>query len=339
MSGEVLEELVKQMFLHSPQPNFAWQGGEPTLMGLPFFQRAVELQKKYSRLNGNKPWQNSIQTNGTLLTPEWFPFFKENQFLVGLSLDGNHHVHNKYRKDASDTGSWLKVSKMAKSLLRAGVLVNALSTVNSYSVQFPEETYKFLKKTGFEWTQFIPIVENLPDGTLTDFSVDPLEYGAFLCKLFDLWLHDFDMEQLKAHVHIRYFESLMMLYVGQDAGDCQLQKTCGSYLVAEHNGDIYSCDFFVDPDLKLGNLLTGNLQKMFTSDKHRIFGLEKQTLAEECSSCPWLRHCYNGCIKDRIHNVSDREKNYFCESTKMFYSHADHIMKRIAARYKEITSR
>ncbi len=334
MSEETLEELVKQAYERNDPPLFAWQGGEPTMMGLPFFRRALELQRHYAE---GRPVQNTIQTNGILIDEEWANFLRINKFLVGLSLDGKKPIHDAHRQDASGEGSWLKVQKAARLLMRKKVDVNALATVNAESVHKPEETYRFLKALGFTFMQFIPIVETDPEdpSKATDWSVDPEDYGRFLCRIFDLWVKDIDMEQLKAKISIRYFDSLLHTYLGKTPSDCTMIPECGVYLVVEHNGDVFPCDFFVKPELKLGNIHSGNLRTMLNSKKQTNFGRMKYDMVDECRTCPWLNQCHGGCLKDRYRDPRDRGRSHFCLSTKIFLEHADTKFQELANLYRK----
>jgi uncharacterized protein len=332
MSEETLEEMIKQSYERPDPPIFAWQGGEPTMMGLPFFRKALELQHHYAE---GRPVQNTIQTNGVLLDEEWANFLRNNKFLVGLSLDGKKPVHDAYRLDAAGEGSWLRVQKAARLLMRKKVEVNALATVNAESVHRPEETYRFLKALGFTFMQFIPIVETDPEdpSRSTDWSVDPEDYGRFLCRIFDLWKKDIDMDQLKAKISVRYFDSLLHSYLGNMPPDCAMMPECGVYLVVEHNGDVFPCDFYVQPDLRIGNIHSGNLRLMLNSNPQTNFGRMKFDMVDECRTCPWLKHCHGGCLKDRYRDPRDNGRSHFCRSTKIFLEHADPTFRELAKLY------
>lgn len=333
MTDDTLEELVKQAFERPAPPVFAWQGGEPTMMGLPFFQRALDLQRQFAE---GRPVQNTIQTNGLLLDEDWANFLRTNKFLVGLSLDGKQPVHDTYRRDVAGEGSWLKVQKAALLLMRKKVEVNALSTVNAESVHRGRETYRFLKALGFTYMQFIPIVEtdSADQSRSTEWSVNGTDYGRFLCDVFDEWKKDIDMERLHAKISIRYFDSLLHSYLGNRPPDCSMMNECGVYLVVEHNGDVYPCDFYVQQDLKLGNIHSGNMRLMLNSETQTQFGRMKSQFVNECRTCPWLSQCQGGCIKDRYRDPRDRGRSHFCEATKIFLSHADSTFKELAKLYK-----
>ena len=329
MSESVLEELVKQALQQGrSRLSFGWQGGEPTLAGLPFFQKAVDFQMKYG--NG-KTVGNGLQTNGILLDRPWANFLRKYNFLVGLSLDGPEHVHDHYRVFKGGQKSWSQVVDRAKMLLDEGVEVNALTVVNDYSVQFPDEIYSFHKDLGLNFMQFIPCVETDPSdpGRAAPFSVGAEPYGRFLMRLFDLWMADFDGSV--APTSVRFFDSLFHRYVGLTAPDCTLMQTCGVYVVVEHNGDVYACDFFVEPEWKLGNVMSGRLIDMLNSPLQSEFGKWKQDLPEKCLPCKWLRPCRGGCTKDRIRDPRDNNLNHFCESYMMFFEHSDSRLKALAS--------
>lgn len=332
MNEEIQEETVKQVLSQGEREvSFAWQGGEPTLMGLSFFKKAVEFQQKYGR---GHSVGNGLQTNGLLITEEWAEFLAEYRFLVGLSLDGPEHIHDKYRHLRNGKGSWSRVVDKAKLLLDKGVATNALTVVNDYSGGYPEEIYSFHKSLGLNYMQFIPCLELDPHNPsqTAPFSVSPGKYGQFLCKVFDLWLADFDGDV--ATTSIRFFDSLFHIYVDLPPPECTLLRECGVYVVIEHNGDVYACDFFVDPEWRLGNIMDNRLIDMLNSSKQTRFGKKKAALPEECQKCAWLRTCRGGCTKDRLHNPSNKELNFFCASYKMFFEHAHKHLEKLAEDWK-----
>jgi uncharacterized protein len=332
MSEDVLEEMIKQVMSQAGQEvSFAWQGGEPTLMGLAFFEKAVELQQKYGR---RQSVGNGFQTNGIVIDKNWIHFFKEYKFLIGLSLDGPEHIHNRYRHLSGGEGSWSQVVDCAKFMLDEGVAVNAITVVTDYSAQFPEEMYSFHKELGLSYMQFIPCVETDPKNPnkAAPFSVSSEKYGEFLCRMFDLWQSDF--EKNTPATFIRFFDSVFYSYVGLEPPECTLLKACGVYVVIEHNGDVYSCDFFVEPDWKLGNIMQDKLIYMLNSDRQREFGQLKTSLPESCKKCAWLKYCRGGCMKDRIRDPQDKNLNHFCESFKMFFKHADARFHSLAEEWK-----
>ncbi|NOQ42814.1 MAG: anaerobic sulfatase maturase [Desulfuromusa sp.] len=332
MSDAVLEALVRQVMSQAgEQVVFGWQGGEPTLMGLNFFKRVVGLQQQSGR---GQSVGNGLQTNGLLLDDRWAQFLSEYSFLVGLSLDGPQHVHDRYRKNCDGCGTWSTVVEKAKLLQDVGVAVNSLSVVNDYSVRFPEEIYASHKQVGLNHMQFIPCVEtdlkNLDSAA--SFSVSSEAYGTFLCQLFDLWLNDFvDGEPT---TFVRLFDSMFYLYVGMDPPDCGLKQTCGDYLVVEHNGNVYPCDFFVDPEWRLGNVLEDDLITLLNGDAQFAFGCAKANLPDGCEICEWIQFCYGGCPKDRIRDPRDKGMNHFCTAYKVFYQHADPHFRQLAEDWK-----
>ncbi len=328
MSDEVLKEMIRQVMSQSKkQVSFGWQGGEPTLMGLPFFQQAVELQQRYGC---GHIVENGLQTNGLLIDKDWNRFLKEYNFLVGLSLDGPEHVHDHYRKQSNGKGTWATVVDKGKLMLDVGVAVNALTVVSEYSVQFGAEIYTFLKEMGFNYMQFIPCVETDLDNPerSSPFSVSGNAYGKFLCVVFDLWLEDF--RHGSPTTSIRFFDSLISSYQGQGAVQCTQLQECGVYVVIEHNGDVYSCDFFVEPTWKLGNVMSSRLVDMLNSERQRKFGRLKVKLSETCRKCQWLSYCRGGCVKDRLRDPQDKYLNHFCEAYKLFFEHADSQIRHLA---------
>lgn len=332
MSEEVLEEMVKQVMAQGElQISFSWQGGEPTLMGLSFFEKAVEFEKRYGR---GHSVGNGLQTNGILIDAAWAKFLNEYRFLVGLSLDGPEHVHDHYRFLRTGKGTWSLVADRAKLLLDSDVEVNALTVLNDYSVQFPEEIYDSHKSLGLNYMQFIPCVEIDPKDRARAalFSVPARKYGEFLCKLFDMWRADF--KEGTPTTSVRFFDSVFFSYAGFSPPECTLLGECGVYVVVEHNGDIYSCDFFVEPGWRLGNVMEKDLVHMLNSQKQKKFSRMKAELPDVCRKCKWLHYCRGGCIKDRIRDPQDLGLNHFCQSYKMFFEHADEPLRRMAEDWK-----
>ena len=332
MSEEILEEMVHQL-MNQPlkQISFGWQGGEPTLMGLPFFKKAVEFQQKYGK---NQSVGNGLQTNGILIDDKWARFLAQYKFLTGVSLDGPQHIHDHYRLSAGGKGTWTKVVDSAKRMLDTAAEVNALVVVTDYSAQFAEEIYQFHRELGLNYMQFIPCVETDPNNAdiSAPFSVPAEKYGELLIKLFDLWMNDF-YEGVPT-TSIRYFDSVFYTYVDLPAPECTLLPECGVYVVVEHNGDVYSCDFFVEPKWKLGNVLKDNLVDLLNSPLQSEFGKNKANLPDECKNCQWLKHCWGGCTKDRIKDKRDKNHNNFCDAYKMFFEHADDRFKKLAEEWK-----
>lgn len=333
MSDEVLEETIRQMLAQTvPSVSFGWQGGEPTLMGLPFFERALRLQMKHGR---GQSVGNGLQTNGLLLDRRWADFLRDYQFLVGLSLDGPEHIHDQARRRVGGQPTWAEVVDRTKMLLDSGVQTNALSVVNAHSARFPEEIYDFHKGLGLVHMQFIPCIETDPadPGRAADFSVSGEAYGDFLIRIFDLWRGDFRNEE--PTTFIRTFDSLFFLYVDREPPDCVLLPECGTYLVVEHDGGVYACDFFVEERWKLGSVLEGKLVHMLNSARQKSFGAAKAALPAPCAACAWKSLCRGGCPKDRLRDPRDRGLSHFCAGYKKFFAHADPVFKGLAAEWRE----
>ncbi len=329
LSGAVLEAMIRQVMTHGrTNLSFGWQGGEPTLMGVGFFERAVELEKKHGR--GGQIVGNGLQTNGLLIDHKWCCFLREAKFLVGLSLDGPEHVHDHYRLTRGGQPTWKRVSDALKRMLDSGVEVNALTVVNDYSARFPCEIYESLKQRGLNYMQFIPCYERAADDPrcVAPFSVTPERFGTFLCSVFDCWLNDF--RDGGATTSVRWFDSVFATYVGLQPPECTLLAECGTYVVIEHNGDVFTCDFFVDDEWKLGNVLDGNLEAMLNSPRQAQFGRRKAELPRACQACSWLTHCRGGCPKERWPHPSGENLSYFCDAYKMFFAHADGDLRKTA---------
>jgi uncharacterized protein len=333
MNDRILEETVRQVMQQSGESvSIAWQGGEPTLMGLEFYEKAIQFEQKYGH---GQMVGNGLQTNGLLLSREWAKFLKKYDWLVGLSLDGPAFIHDKYRLDQGGKATHSRVEANAKMLLNEGVAVNAMCCVTSHSVQYPEELYNYFKSLGLTYMQFIPVVEtdrNDP-AKAADFSVRAVDYGHFLNKLFDLWIADFENGQPTTSV--RHFESVFYSYVGLQSPECTMLKECAPYVVVEHNGNVYSCDFFVEPRWKLGNVQHDKLINMLNSKKQTVFGQAKTVLPRECRQCNWLTKCYGGCTKDRVKDPQDNRKPRFCTSYKLFFEHADGILSDMALQWQQ----
>ena len=333
MSLEILEETVRQALDQGGRAaSFGWQGGEPTLMGLDFFQRAVEFEERHGR---GQTVANGLQTNGLLLDLDWADFLRQYHFLVGLSLDGPAHVHDHYRHYVGGQPTWSTVVEKAHLLLTEGVEVNALVVVNDYSVRFAREIYEFHRDLGLTFMQFIPCVETDPrdPSQAAPFSVAGEDLGPFFVELFDLWRADFRDGQ--PTTSIRFFDSLFYHYVGQTPPECTLLPECGTYLVVEHNGDVYACDFFVGDAWKLGNVMTGRLDHMLNSARQREFGRRKAEVVEKCRACRWLPFCRGGCPKDRLRDPRDGGLSHFCRAYEIFFEHADGEMRAMAEEWKK----
>ncbi|MCP4109987.1 MAG: anaerobic sulfatase maturase [Desulfobacteraceae bacterium] len=332
MTDDTAEKLIKDMFDCSDAPSFIWHGGEPTLAGLDFFAKVVAVQRYYAK---GRPYFNAIQTNALPLNEDWARFLKNEHFLVGLSLDGPEHIHDRFRKDTQRNGTFHRVFEKAGMLLKQGVSVNILATVNNYSVKYPGEIYRFFVKNGFVFMQFMPVVERDPQNpeTAAPYSVDTRDYGIFLKQLFNLWIKDFNFKRMKQKTSVRFFDNLIQAYAGITPDHCVFHKKCGNYMVVEHNGDLFSCDYLVSEDTCIGNLHEISLAKAFRSEAHASFGKQKANLKPECRQCQWLHLCYGGCIKDRIRDPADNGQNHFCQSYQFFFKQADKQLKKFARLY------
>jgi uncharacterized protein len=336
MSEDLLESYTRQYIeaQQVPEVNFAWQGGEPTLMGLDFFRRAVELQEKY-----RKPGMrilNSFQTNGTLLDDEWGEFLHARGFLIGLSMDGPAVLHDAYRVDKGGRPTHAKVMRAAELLQKHQVEFNILCCVHAANADHPLDVYRFFRDdVGAQFMQFIPIVErdnetSFQEGeTITARSVGGRQYGDFLIAIFDEWVR-----RDVGRVFVQIFDVALAAWVGQRPGLCVFEETCGLALAMEHTGDLYACDHYVEPKHHLGNIQEIPLIDLVSSDQQRGFGQAKRdTLPRYCRECEVRFVCNGGCPKNRIIRTPDGEPglNYLCEGYKAFFTHIDGPMKLMAS--------
>ncbi len=326
MSEPTLESYVRQLIeaQRVPEVTFAWQGGEPTLMGIDFFERAFELQRRYRR--PGMTIHNAMQTNGTRLDDAWGEFLAEHGVLVGISLDGPRDLHDAYRVDKGGAGSFDRVMAGLGVLQRHDVAFNVLTTVHRRNAPHPERVYRFLRdEVGARFLQFIPIVERDNDTgfqegeALTQRSVGARAYGRFMNAIFDAWVR-----RDVGEVYVQLFDVTLGKYVGERGGLCVFEETCGDALALEHNGDVYSCDHFVQPDHLLGNLQELPLVDMVGSERQRAFGRAKRdTLPRQCLECEvrWL--CHGGCPKDRVLRDAYGEPglNALCQGYLAFFRH------------------
>ncbi|MHC4603021.1 MAG: anaerobic sulfatase maturase [Planctomycetota bacterium] len=327
MSDEVLEKLVKDyMQLHFSLAGFAWQGGEPTLMGLDFYKKAVELQKKYG--SPGQEVGNSLQTNAILLNDEWCRFLHDSKFLVGISIDGPKELHDYYRLDHSGSGTFDKVMRAIQACKKYKVEFNILTLLNNKNAERPDELFDFFIENGVRFLQFIPCVETDPaTGEIADFSITPEQYGEFQCRIFDRW-YEYGPQNLS----IRDFDSILSYCVHSKHTICTFDKQCSQYIVIEHTGDVFTCDFFVEPKWRLGNIFETPIEKLAADSKKRAFGRAKQNLCNKCLVCRHLALCRGGCMKDRIPSDDHfSRESYFCESYKRFFDYAMPRFMQIAA--------
>lgn len=317
MSDALLEQFVQQYLnvqtMH--QVMFTWHGGEPLLRDIQFYKKAIALQNQYKR--GHIVY-NTLQTNGTLLTDEWCHFFKENNFLIGISVDGTQRMHNKYRLTRSGAPTFDKVMRGVELLQKYGVEYNIMGVVNSYNVDYPLEFYHFFKSIDAHYIQFSPIVEKAADGKIAEWSVPSDKWGSFLIRIFDEWVRN-DVGQF----FVQYFDAALANWMGVAPGTCIFAENCGHAGVMEFNGDVYSCDHFVHPQYKLGNIHYQTLTEMMYSSQQQQFGVDKSlSLSTKCKQCKYLFACRGECPKNRIDKTSAGEPiNYLCTGYYRFFDH------------------
>jgi uncharacterized protein len=324
MNKQVLEEMTRQYLgFNFPETYFNWQGGEPTLCGLPFFEKAVELQMKYSG-SGQKV-NNTLQTNGLLVNKDWCSFFNRYKFLIGLSLDGPREIHDYYRTTNSH-GSWETVMRTAKMMKDYAVEFNILTVLTRRNGNHARSLFYWFVEQGFHYLQFIPCLEILPDGGIAPFSITPKSYGDFLCELFDAW-----WEKHTQNISIQIFDAILVSLIHGKPTLCSSASTCKSYLVIEYDGSVYPCDFFVRKETCIGNLKEVNLVELFCSETYQNFGKKKYNLDDDCRQCTWLSFCHGGCPKDWIDaHGQPVGKTYFCSAYQQFFKHAMPRLRRLA---------
>lgn len=345
MAAELLERYIQQYIAAQPleEVHFAWQGGEPTLLGVDFFRTVVALQQKHA---GGKIIHNALQTNATLINDEWGEFLAGHNFLVGVSIDGPRELHDHYRVDKGGAPTFDRVMRGINRLKEHNVEFNTLTVVNRQNSQYPLEVYRFLKEIGSGFMQFIPVVERKavetgPDGLVliqpsydhfaevTEWTVEPLAYGRFLAKIFDEWVR-----RDVGRYFVQQFDVALESWLGLDASLCVFRRTCGSALAMEHTGDLYSCDHFVYPEHKLGNLMETDLKEIVGSQQQKKFGLDKlNSLPAMCRQCDVRFACNGECPKHRFTRTPDGEPglNYLCASYKLFFHHIDPFMRFMAS--------
>jgi uncharacterized protein len=361
MSEQTLEKFIDEYIASQNVPviQFIWHGGEPTMLGMDYYKKALDLQNQYSR---GKTIENVLQTNGTLLNDDWCRFFRDNQFLIGISIDGPEHIHDRYRMNKAGKPSFAQVMKGLELLVKHQVEFNTLSVVNDYNALYPLETYRFLKSAGSRYMQFTPIVERIATNVsenamhllpnhltvlpsydpavlrsygltilrsqLAPWSVKPLDYGRFLCEIFDDWvLHDVGM------YFVPTFDSILANWVGSMTSICVHAETCGHAGAIEHNGDLFACDHYVFPEHKLGNIYTDSLVSMMYSPGQIAFGQAKRNaLPQQCRECDYLFACNGECPKNRINKTPTGEPglNYLCSGLRLFYAHVAPYMDFMA---------
>ncbi|MBL8209408.1 MAG: anaerobic sulfatase maturase [Bryobacterales bacterium] len=313
MTLETLETLVDRWLFYSyPESVLAFQGGEPTLAGLPFYRRLVEFEQRHGR-NGQNV-SNALQTNGMLLDRDWCRFFRDYNWLIGISLDGPEAIHNQYRVNKAGHPTYSRVMQSVELMQKHKVEFNVLCVLSKANVGKARELYRFYRKIGVDNLQFIPLSEFDPNGNALPFTVTAEEYGRFLCEIFDLWWPD------RRKVRLRFFDNLAEALAGQKPGTCTMHRSCDSYVVVEYNGDVYPCDFFVEGDWKLGNVTVDSFPELARRQKRFEFASKKSLPHQECQECTWRGLCHGGCPKSRQGRRGQFEDlDHFCESYKMAF--------------------
>lgn len=339
MSDELLERFVREYIRSQSRAEilFTWHGGETLLRPITFYQKALDLQKRYG---GNRQIDNCLQTNGVLLTDEWCEFFKKNNFLVGISLDGPKDIHNKYRRSKQGHSTFDDVMRGIELLQKHDVMFNILSVINKENAQYPLEVYHFFKEIGCNYLQFSPIVERVShltaglkhtnpavqtDLVLAPYSITADEFADFYIAIFNEWVRN-DVGK----TYIQLFDSTLANWIGEQPSICTMAKHCGHAGVMEFNGDVYSCDHFVYPEYKIGNIYKETLTSMMFSQKQQKFGLDKyKSLPNQCMECQFLNICYGECPKNRF--IEDKYGNpglnYLCKGLYRFFSHVKPYME------------
>ncbi len=316
MSLDTLEHMVDTFLFYSyPNSIFAFQGGEPTLAGLPFFTKLVDFQQQYGR--NSQSVSNALQTNGMLLDDAWCELFKQYNWLIGISIDGPEDVHDQYRFNKAGKPTWARVMESIRAMQKHKVEFNVLCVLSQANVEKPREIYRFFRSIGIEYMQFIPLSDFDSDGRPYPFTITPEQYGRFMCEVFDLWWPE------RRKVRIRYFDNLAEALAGQRPGACTMHETCDSYVVVEYNGDIYPCDFFVSSEWKLGNLNLDSWPEIARRQKRYSFAANKALPHPVCQACEYQHICHGGCPKHRHdprRNFNDLD--YFCGAYKMMFAKA-----------------
>lgn len=317
MTDELLDEFTRQYLEAQTQPEvlFTWHGGEPLMRPLSFYRRALELQRRYGR---GRQIDNSLQTNGTLLTDEWCEFLRDNHFLVGISIDGPQQLHDAFRRTRNGGPTWRTVMRGIRLLQKHGVEWNAMATVNRLNADHPVAFYRFFKDIGCQYIQFTPVVERV-DGRVADYSVSPRQWGDFLCALYDEWVRE-DV----GTTFVQTFDATLANWAGVTPGVCSLSAMCGHAMAMEHNGDVYSCDHFVYPQYLLGNIRQQTLTEMAYGERQQTFRrLKTDSLPRQCRECRFLFACYGECPKNRFVTDAYGEPrlNYLCQGYRQFFQH------------------
>ncbi|NOZ74029.1 MAG: anaerobic sulfatase maturase [FCB group bacterium] len=323
MSDKVLEQMISgYMSTRQPQYIFNWQGGEPTLMGTTFFQKVIQLQQKYGKRGVSV--SNSLQTNATLINDELAQILAQYNFLVGVSLDGPADVHDQNRLTIKGRGSHKDVLDGIECLNRNKVEFNILTLVNSANVKNGRELYRYLRDMGLVFHQYIPCVEFDGNDKPLPFTITADDWGTFLCDIFDEWSRT-DTRK----VSVRLFDSILAVIVDGVYTECSMDRNCCQYFVVEYNGDVFPCDFYVESDLKLGNIMEDSWEALLQSSKYSVFGQQKTAWNPACSGCEYLQYCSGDCLKHRQNN-RPQGLSWLCAGWKQFYQHSISDFQRLA---------
>ncbi len=326
MEDDTLLTLIREGMRLMPQvATFGWQGGEPTLAGLVFFQRVVRYQQQFG--HAGQSVCNGVQTNAVLIDDEWARFFADYRFLLGVSLDGPRQLHDHYRRSIDGRGTYEQVMRGIAALRRQNAEFNILTVINNVTANYPEEILSFMLEHGFCYLQFIPCVEvDLRTGRRTDFSVTPDQFGDFLCRVFDLWYNNGQPE-----ASVRLFDNLLLAYAGHEPQICQFQQECGDYVVIEYNGDAYPCDFYVDTRFYLGSLRQRPLDELAASATAVAFRQRKRQGDPLCHRCAWQHICNHDCPMMRDHNP-EGHTHYLCQAYRQFFAYSEERLRQMSRR-------
>lgn len=332
MDVSLLEEIIKKSLAEAEQfCSFIFQGGEPTLAGLEFYQRVVELQKKY-KVDGLKVY-NNLQTNSLAIDQDWANFLAENNFLVGLSLDGHQAIHDANRITKNGDGSFQQVMKTADLLQAQGVEYNILAVITSQLATKAEVVYDFYKEQGFKFLQFIPCLEALNEQTIADYYLSAEQYGNFLTDLFTCWYQDLKAGQM---ISIQYFDNLVQIAAGQRAESCSLQSSCNYQFVIETDGSVYPCDFYVQPRWELGNIKKASFKELQRGKKLEKFISTSRYINSKCKECKYFRFCRCGCRRNREPFIANKpDLNRFCAAYQKFFAEVEEKIYELAELMKD----
>jgi uncharacterized protein len=318
MTDELLDEFTRQYLEAQTQPEvlFTWHGGEPLLRPITFYEKALKIQQRYAH---GRTIDNCLQTNGTLITKEWCQFFHNNNFLIGISIDGPQDLHDAYRVGHNhQQSSWQQVMRAIELLNQYGVMWNAMATVNHLTADEPQRFYRFFREIGCQFLQFTPVVER-HQGVVADYSVSPRQWGGFLCGVYDEWV-----QQDIGEIFVQLFDATLANWVGEPPGLCSMSPLCGRCAAMESNGDVYSCDHFVFPDHYLGNIRTSTLTSMLYGERQQQFGRSKlERMSRQCRECSYLFACHGECPRNRFVTdcYGEAHHNYLCAGYQQFFEH------------------